>query len=100
MEQDQNPTARPKFQLGDRVQIDQSWFVELVRGAIGRIASPPLGLNEYRGHYRIAFPYMPTDAPGEIVYWVEFDDPVHEPGTQIDTDAAEVSQACLSLISH
>src|SRR5690606_33848052 len=93
-----NAISTPRFQLGDHVRVGDAWFVEYQRGATGRIALPPAGLQGYSGHFRRSAPFFPDSKPEAIIYRVEFDQPLHEIDGDAPSVAGEISEDCLSEI--
>ena len=72
-----------QYSIDDRVRVTTDWFVEELRGAIGKIVLPPTAVKDQR-------------ASG--IYWIEFDEPW--PGNDRDhpIDSAEIDADFLQLV--
>ncbi len=71
------------YLIGDRVRVSKDWFVEEVRGAIGRIALPPDCIPNRRV---------------EGIYWVEFEEPWLGDDPLYPVDASEIDAESLGLL--
>lgn len=84
------------FSIGDRVRINDE--THWAKGAIGTVTDPPelarcVGPG-WEEHARIV-----QDEDGErTLYWVQFDEPQHDPEGDGPYDGAEVDLRCLQKI--